>query len=261
MAEVLAAMGWAALGWVAGIGANGVVSGLMAGGRPWGPPRAERESRLLGGVTRDDHGPDGPAGPALPWRALSLLGRGGLRPAEGWYSPPAWSSLEPWLAVTFGLFALSLLPEAGLLSLLVHSLYAALLWIVLMVDWRTRYVYNRITYPALVAALLLTSTALSQGPLATLLGFAVGAAALGAFYLLGLVLYGGRAPLGFGDVTIAGLVGAMTAFPGVVLALIAGTLGGAVLALALLAAGAGRRAYMPYGPALCLGALATMLVR
>ncbi|MCL6649934.1 MAG: prepilin peptidase [Chloroflexi bacterium] len=86
-----------------------------------------------------------------------------------------------------------------------------------------------------------------------------GAGAFGSFWLLRAV---GRrlppAPLGWGDVKLAGLVGLVCGLPLTPLALLLGTAAGAGAALALLLAGWPRRAFFPYAPALASGALVAL---
>ncbi|MGN6699764.1 MAG: prepilin peptidase, partial [Thermomicrobiales bacterium] len=79
-------------------------------------------------------------------------------------------------------------------------------------------------------------------------------------YLLALAIYRRRA-LGFGDVLLAALIGAM-AGPNVGVALIIGMFLGAVGGLALVALKVRTmRDYIPYGAYLCAGTIIALLLR
>lgn len=87
-------------------------------------------------------------------------------------------------------------------------------------------------------------------------GTLVGAAVMGAFYLVLFVLPGGG--VGFGDVRLAPVIGALLGFLGtahVVLGMLAGFLVGGLAAAAMLALRrVGLTSHIAYGPAMCLGA-------
>ncbi|MGH2503311.1 MAG: prepilin peptidase, partial [Ktedonobacterales bacterium] len=78
------------------------------------------------------------------------------------------------------------------------------------------------------------------------------------FYGLGWLLYRQEA-LGFGDVKLALLVGALVGWPGLVTALFATAIIAAILSLLLLASGSvERRAFIPFGVFMALGAAITL---
>jgi leader peptidase (prepilin peptidase)/N-methyltransferase len=65
-----------------------------------------------------------------------------------------------------------------------------------------------------------------------------------------------RNSMGWGDVKMAGLIGLMTGFPGVLVALLGGTvLGGVIATVLLVARHKSRKDAIPFGPFLALGAL------
>jgi prepilin signal peptidase PulO-like enzyme (type II secretory pathway) len=103
---------------------------------------------------------------------------------------------------------------------------------------------------AVVFFLLFSFLPGASEPLYALLG---GAAGFGLFLLISLLT---RGTLGAGDVKLAGVIGLMTGFPAVFMALLWGIILGGVGALALMALGrAGRKTYIAYAPYLCLGAI------
>jgi leader peptidase (prepilin peptidase)/N-methyltransferase len=90
-------------------------------------------------------------------------------------------------------------------------------------------------------------------PLAALAGGILG---LGAFWLLAKARPGA---LGRGDIKLAGLIGLLVGFPGVVTALLAGMIMGGVTALALVLSGrATTTQTMAYAPYLVIGAWVAM---
>jgi leader peptidase (prepilin peptidase)/N-methyltransferase len=66
--------------------------------------------------------------------------------------------------------------------------------------------------------------------------------------------------MGDGDVKLAGLIGLITGFPHVVVALVVGVLAGGLVALLLLLTKIkGRKSYIPYAPFLVIGGMVAML--
>ena len=180
----------------------------------------------------------------LPWRLL----RGGRCPRCG--QPLRRRSLAvevatPLLFVAFG-FHLAGAP----LHLAIAWLYGAFYVAVAVIDLEHRRVLNVMLLPAAVVAAGVSLLAAPPTPASMALG---GAAGFGLFFLLGVL---GRGALGFGDVKLAGVIGLMTGFPGVLVALTAGALLGGVAALALLATKrATRKSKIAYAPYLAAGAV------
>jgi leader peptidase (prepilin peptidase)/N-methyltransferase len=80
------------------------------------------------------------------------------------------------------------------------------------------------------------------------------------FYVLGFLLYHQEA-LGFGDVTLAVLVGLLVGWPGVITALVLAALFGAAVSVLLLGMGtATRHTFIPYGVFLAGGTALTLLL-
>ena len=240
--DVPAAIAWAAaLGVVAGALVALVARSLPERGRLVARPSCAR-CRL-------------PLGWAAASSTLRLLGLGRTCPAC--HSGPSAGDVGLEMATALMFAALAARWPAGPV-LAVHLGFAALLLAILAIDLRYREVYLVLGYGGIVLAVALSPLSMSGGLGSALLGGAVGTAAFGVLYVVGRLLYGGE-PLGSGDVTIATLLGAMAGFPAVLSALLLGILAGGVGALAVLLRARDRRAVMPYGPALCLGGLLTML--
>jgi leader peptidase (prepilin peptidase)/N-methyltransferase len=201
-------------------------------------------------------------GCALGWSAISQVLRklGPARECPTCGAGPARSDvlLELATAGTFVALGLAWPPGAGLA---VHAAFAALLMVILAIDLRHRQVYLVLGLGGVALALLAAPVSMSGSFVSAAVGGAIGAIGFGGLYLLGRAIYRGGEPLGTGDITIATLLGAIAGFPGVFTALMVGIFAGGAAAIALLAAGRSRKAFMPYGPALCLGGLWAMLTR
>ncbi len=157
-------------------------------------------------------------------------------------------------AAVLGLAVAFAVGQSPLGSVVIASAFGTLAAISL-VDIRERRIPNAWSYPAIVGALAAAATA---GPATLALGVA-GAVVAGGYLLVFFIL--GRGRLGFGDVKLATLGGALVGLAGVPAFLLAGTLLGMVSALLLLATGRGRHATFPYGPAHAAGAIVVLLLR
>ncbi len=146
---------------------------------------------------------------------------------------------------------------------IVHWLEAALMSVplvqVAVTDLRTRYVYTVIAAIGLVLGLALGwhfhNVPWFWGPIGAL----GGAIAFTGLYWIGKLIYRGGEPMARGDITIAAMVGAGAAMCAAQ-ALVWGVLLSGLLAIMFLIATRSRTAYMPYGPGLCLGGLATLFL-
>ncbi|MGY1841543.1 MULTISPECIES: prepilin peptidase [unclassified Modestobacter] len=168
--------------------------------------------------------------------------------------------------VEFGTAALCVLvavrmgPRPELPAYLLLAMVGVLL---VMVDLRHQVLPDRVLLPALVAGIgLLAAAALAGGEGTALLRALGGAAVLFLAYLvLALASPGG---LGMGDVKLAGLLGLYLGWVGWG-ALLYGALAGfalqALIALALVTTRrVGRSGALPFGPAMLVGALLTVLL-
>lgn len=138
---------------------------------------------------------------------------------------------------------------------------------VTVTDYRYRVVYLEVAAIGTLLGLLLGPFAhdlewqtLPGGWWAAPAGAMGGYAAMQLVYWLGRALYRGQEPLAHGDVTIAGMAGAI-AGPHTASALVSGILIGGLLALGVMLATRSRHSTMPYGPGLCIGALLVLLLR
>jgi leader peptidase (prepilin peptidase)/N-methyltransferase len=167
-----------------------------------------------------------------------------------------------WVELATGLiFALlywhyRLSPELG-----VMIFYACLFIIISVIDLEHGLILNKVLYPSMVIALLLSLYPLPWLPES--IGIRVASAALGGaigFAILFLIALVSRGGMGWGDVKLAALIGLATGFPLVFLSIIMGAIIGGIVAVALvIAKKRTRRETIPFGPFLALAAMITLL--
>ncbi len=151
------------------------------------------------------------------------------------------------------------------LELAAALVYLSAFIVIFFIDLEHRLVLVAVALPAMVAAFAFSffwngfeEFWPKTGP-----GFAL-SALLGATVGVGLmavphVVTRGRG-MGFGDVYLAGLIGLVTGFPQVLVALWMGIVAGGAVAIALLVARAvGRKDAIPFGPFLVVGAMAALV--
>jgi leader peptidase (prepilin peptidase)/N-methyltransferase len=153
-------------------------------------------------------------------------------------------------------------------------LISAVFLLVIVIDVEHRLIPHALTLPAAVAIGLVGALDPARGPVKTLLGGAAGFAFFLLLYYLGGAFARAAARLrgraleevafGFGDVTLAGVIGLAVGWPGVLVALFLGILAAGAFSLAFLLGMLVRRRYtafvpIPYGPFLVLGGWAVYL--
>jgi leader peptidase (prepilin peptidase)/N-methyltransferase len=142
--------------------------------------------------------------------------------------------------------------------------------LIVVIDIEHRLILHVVTLPAAILLAVIGSLDPGRGPARTLLGGAAGFAILLALFLLGGLFARGMArlrgrqldevALGFGDVTLSGVIGLTLGWPGVVAGLLLGVFAAGLFSSAFLLIMMARRRYVaftpiPYGPFLILGAL------
>ena len=146
--------------------------------------------------------------------------------------------------------------------------------LVIVIDYEHRLILFVVTIPAAIILAVLGSLDPSRGPEKTLLGGLVGFLAVFGLYLLGglfarLIWRLRNQPLeevafGFGDVVLAGVIGLMVGYPGIILALFLGVLAGGLFSLGYILVMVLRHRYeafmpIPYSPFLILGGMAVYI--
>lgn len=153
------------------------------------------------------------------------------------------------------------------LQLAIVLIYACFFLVIFAIDLERRLILDIVVYPAMVLALIFSpfwngfGEWPSPGILNALLGGAVGFGFMGSAYLIALWRYrsvGGG--MGLGDVTLAGLIGMVTGFPLVFVALLLGILSGGVVAISLLIVRLRRgKDPIPFGPFLAVATMVALL--
>ena len=147
-------------------------------------------------------------------------------------------------------------------------IYACLFILIAFIDLEHQIIINMTIYIGVALAIIFSffwfaffwpdfSIWPSQGHgiLSSLLGGAIGV----AFILIPNLITRGRG-IGGGDVMLAGFIGTAVGFPLIIVALIIGIASGGLLAIALLLLRRKKRKdAIPFGPFLCLGAMATLI--
>lgn len=152
-----------------------------------------------------------------------------------------------------------LLPEPTTMA--IYAFYLAVLILVIVIDLEHRLILHIVTFPvtavALVASILLPNEIITIW--SALVGAALGFLFFYAAYRLGQRLFGPGA-LGFGDVTLSMMMGAMLGFDRIIFALVIGILIGGVGSMGLvLARRRSLRSYVAYGPYLAVAGMAMLL--
>ncbi|HKC19553.1 MAG TPA: A24 family peptidase [Candidatus Dormibacteraeota bacterium] len=196
-------------------------------------------------------------GIGVRWGSVRLAElEGGLEPGHRWwqvYGPPVAC------AVAFAVFGFEITP---FLLLVVRSIFVLVLIQVVFFDFEYHLILDRVMFPAMVLALLVTLTPLLSGSVGLWhqvwwAGIATG---LGAGLLfLGLALLGAAIfkaeALGFGDVKLALFMGLLLGWPYTVSALFYGVLLAAIGAITFIVVHRSLKGNIAYGPYLAAGAL------
>jgi Flp pilus assembly protein protease CpaA len=168
-----------------------------------------------------------------------------------------WTWLERYLSPAFGAIGFGAFAAHETLGtgLLIHLLWIAIFVHIVDFDLKHRLILDVITYPSVVAAVVLSE----WSPRITLTGAVIGAAGVALFFVVQSLVSGGK--IGLGDAKLGALIGAVTgagpttATLGAVYAIVAGIfIGGATSMILLVTRVRGLKDSIPYGPFLCAGA-------
>ncbi len=190
------------------------------------------------------------------WLAIGRLFSGGACPECGLRTRRRAVVVELSTLLIFALLPWLIQPPV---DLVIYSIYIAVLILVIVIDIEHRLILHVVTFPTTAFALIASTFLTDNGLLLALAGAVVGFIFFYLAYLLGQRLFGPGA-LGFGDVTLATMMGAMLGFQRIFFALILGILlAGLWGGLALLARRASRRTYFAYGPFLAIGGIIAII--
>ena len=196
------------------------------------------------------------AGVGVRWASVKLARLEELEPGFKWwqvYGPPVVS------AIAFAFYGYEV---SSFVVLVVRSVFVLVLVQVIFFDFEYHLILDRVMFPSMALALLVSLTALVGGGIGLWhqpwwAGIATG---LGAgFLFLGLAFLGQAIfkaeALGFGDVKLALFMGLLLGWPYTVSALFYGVLLAAVGAITYIVTHRSMRGSIAYGPYLAAGAL------
>jgi len=180
-----------------------------------------------------------------------------------------------WVEISTGLLFGYLYWHYGLtIELPVSAFYGCLFIVLMVIDLEHGLLLNRIVYPTMLVAItisvflppsrliyscgaappLISNLLPELGIIQSVIGGSIG---LGLFFLIVIISRGG---MGWGDVKMAALIGMVTGFPLVFVALLlAVILGGLAAIIMLMLKMRKRKEGIPFAPFLSLGAMATIL--
>lgn len=151
----------------------------------------------------------------------------------------------------------------------ITAFWGCIFLVIMFIDWEHKLILNKITYPAAVVALIILAvdsilpdpgilSNLRFLPEPSILSGVIGGAIGFTFFFI-VFLINPRG-MGMGDIKLAALIGLVTGFPLVIVALFTGIItGGLVAVLLLLLKIKGRKDVIPYGTFLALGPMVTLL--
>jgi leader peptidase (prepilin peptidase)/N-methyltransferase len=143
-------------------------------------------------------------------------------------------------------------------ELAVTAVYSCLFIVILVIDLEHGLILNKVVYPAMGVAVLI-SVFLSRTEVVPGLGDAAIGGGIGLVLFLAIVLIS-RGGMGWGDVKLAALVGLVTGFPLIVVALFLAMISGGVLAAVLLTLRVKQRGEgIPFAPFLSVATIITLL--
>ena len=200
-----------------------------------------------------------PRHPTPPHDPLPV-GEGRERAVRRWVTPLALGALFPLLlahTLATGSHAPAHLPTWAIF--VTQAVCVAVLVGIFVIDLEHRLIFDVAIFPLGVALLALALLADRRALPSLGLGAILAGGIFLLFYGLGFLLYRQEA-MGFGDVKLAALVGLIVGWPAITTALLATAVVGAIASLLLLAfSDISRRAFIPFGVFLAVGAVVGLL--
>ncbi|MBA7573124.1 Type 4 prepilin-like proteins leader peptide-processing enzyme [subsurface metagenome] len=140
------------------------------------------------------------------------------------------------------------------LELGISLVYTCLLTVIFVIDLENQLVLDKVIYPGMALALAFSFFWPELGVVSSLIGGAIGLAAMA----LPFIIY--RRGMGMGDVKLGALVGLMSGYPLVAIALLLAVITGGLVAAILLAFKIKKRSDpIPFAPFLATSAMVTLL--
>jgi prepilin signal peptidase PulO-like enzyme (type II secretory pathway) len=145
------------------------------------------------------------------------------------------------------------------LVLVIYTFYMAILILIIVIDLENRLILNITTYPGTLLALLFSFFLPTINLASALVGALIGFLIFLALYGLAKVTFGAGA-IGWGDVMLSMMMGAMLGVPSILTAIvIAIFLGGFTTAVLLITRLVERKTYLPYGQYLAIAAMIMLI--
>jgi len=144
----------------------------------------------------------------------------------------------------------------------VTASYCYLFIVLMVIDLEHKLILNKIVYPAMVVAVIVSIFLPQSGiiplPWPEAVNGIIGGGVGFVFLLIPALIY--RGGMGWGDVKMAALIGLITGFPLVFVSLLMGViLGGLVAGILLLLKKKKRKEPIPFGPFLAVATIVTLL--
>lgn len=140
------------------------------------------------------------------------------------------------------------------LELGISLVYASLLIVIFVIDLENQLVLDKVVFPGMALALVFSFFWPEQGPLSSLEGGALGLGGMALPFILS------RGGIGMGDVKLGALLGLITGFPLVAVALLLAVIPGGLVAILLLVFGFKKRnESIPFAPFLATSTMVTLL--
>jgi leader peptidase (prepilin peptidase)/N-methyltransferase len=193
---------------------------------------------------------------SLPFRGAFALPLVGLAWSKG--RCPKCSAFLPARAVVLpiggaALFALSWATYEDWAGAALAGCFATVFLVLTMTDFDRRLLPNRVVYPSILAAVMLSWAWPESSVVEVIAGGLIGLGLAAVLLLLSLPFGGGA--FGMGDVKMIILIGFAVGFPAILVAIFVGTVAaGLAAAFLVITRLRSRKDYMPHGPFLAVGA-------
>jgi len=141
------------------------------------------------------------------------------------------------------------------ITLVITTFYMAILILIIVIDLENRLILNKTTYPGTILALLFTFVLPNLNFRSALVGAVIGFLIFLGIYLLAKYTFGSGA-IGWGDVMLAMMMGAMLGVPSILTAIVIGIFLGGITSAFLLATRLVKpKTHLPYGQYLAIAAM------
>jgi len=152
-------------------------------------------------------------------------------------------------------------------NMLITIVFVCIFIVLIVTDMESGILPDKIIYPAMIIAFSISAAVSILSILdidsANIIIPGIGSALLGGvtgflFFFIAVFIFKGG--IGGGDIKLAGMIGLLTGFPNILVAIWLGVVAGGIVAIVLLIKKIkARKQTIPFGPFLCIAAIATLL--